>query len=137
MTPEEALALLMQELQQINRGISRFFIDYDVWLTPTLAVPPVPLGYFEYSSDTRDQYFARLAEFTGFTLIANATGQPGISLPLQWNDDGLPIGVHFTGRYGDEATLISLAAQLEQARPWSDRRPPLAHTVDKSGAPES
>ncbi|MCH7695854.1 MAG: amidase [Proteobacteria bacterium] len=129
--------MAMQELQQINRGISRFFIDYDVWLTPTLAVPPVPLGYFEYSSDTRDQYFARLAEFTGFTLIANATGQPGISLPLHWNDDGLPIGVHFTGRYGDEATLISLAAQLEQARPWSDRRPPLAHTVDKSGAPES
>jgi amidase len=58
-------------------------------------------------------------------LIANATGQPGISLPVHWNEDGLPIGVQLLGRYGDEATLLRLAAQLEQARPWSQRQPPL------------
>ena len=65
-------------------------------------------------------------EYTGFTLIANASGQPGISLPLYWNDDNLPIGVQLLGRYGDEATLIRLAAQLEEARPWSQRRPPVS-----------
>jgi amidase len=59
-------------------------------------------------------------------LIANATGQPGISLPLYWNADKLPIGVQLLGRYGDEATLIQLAGQLEQARPWSERRPPVS-----------
>ncbi len=117
--------LAIETLQKINRQITQFFGDYDLWLTPTLAQAPVPLGYFAYTPATRDQYFAHLAEFTGFTLIANATGQPGISLPLQWNDDGLPIGVHFTGRYGDEASLISLAAQLEQAQPWAARHPAL------------
>ncbi len=117
--------LAQQVLQQTNRDFGRFFVNYDAWLTPTLAQPPVPLGYFEYTPQTRDQHIKRLGDFTGFTLIANATGQPGISLPLHWNDDNLPIGVHFTGRYGDEATLLSLAAQLEEARPWADRRPPL------------
>ncbi|MBT3558349.1 MAG: amidase [Rhodospirillales bacterium] len=118
--------LAMQQLQKINRDFGLFFEDYDVWLTPTLAQPPVPLGYFEYTPETRDEHFKRLGDFTGFTLIANATGQPGISLPLHWNDANLPIGTHFTGRYGDEATLLSLAAQLEQAKPWADRRPPVS-----------
>jgi Asp-tRNA(Asn)/Glu-tRNA(Gln) amidotransferase A subunit family amidase len=117
--------LAIQDLQQVSREAAGFFTDYDVWLTPTLAQPPVPLGYFDYSPETRDQHVARLAEYTGFTLIANATGQPGISLPLHWNEDGLPIGVQLLGRYGDEATLLRLAAQLEQARPWSQRQPPL------------
>ena len=117
--------LAIQDLQQVSREAAGFFTDYDVWLTPTLAQPPVPLGYFDYSPETRDQHVARLAEYTGFTLIANATGQPAISLPLHWNEDGLPIGVQLLGRYGDEATLLRLAAQLEQARPWSQRQPPL------------
>ncbi len=117
--------LAVQDLQQVSREAASFFADYDVWLTPTLAQPPMPLGYFDYSPETRDQHVARLAEYTGFTLIANATGQPAISLPLHWNEDGLPIGVQLLGRYGDEATLLRLAAQLEQARPWSHRQPPL------------
>ncbi len=118
--------LAVQDLQHIGRDVAGFFGDYDVWLTPTLAQPPVPLGYFDYTPETRNQHIARLGEYTGFTLIANATGRPAISLPLHWNDDGLPIGVQLMGRYGDETTLIRLAAQLEQARPWSDRRPPAA-----------
>ena len=91
--------------------------------------PPVPLGYFDYTHETREQYIAHLGHFTGFTLIANATGQPAISLPLHWTQNetggGLPVGVQLTGRYADEATLIRLTAQLEQARPWSHRRPPI------------
>ena len=115
----------VQDLQRASRDLATFYSDYDVWLTPTLAQPPVPLGYFDYSPETRDQHIARLGEYTGFTLIANASGQPAISLPLHWNDDNLPIGVQLLGRYGDEATLIRLGAQLEQARPWADRRPPV------------
>jgi amidase len=118
--------IAVQDLQKASRDTAAFFGDYDIWLTPTLAQPPVPLGYFDYTPETRDQHIARLGEYTGFTLIANASGQPGISLPLHWNDDDLPIGVQLLGRYGDEATLIRLAAQLEEARPWSERRPPVS-----------
>ena len=118
--------LAVQDLQRASREAAVFFNDFDIWLTPTLAQPPVPLGYFDYTPETRDQHIARLGEYTGFTLIANASGQPAISLPLHWSDDNLPIGVQLIGRYGDEATLIRLAGQLEQARPWSERRPPVS-----------
>jgi len=115
--------MAVQDVQRASRDAAAFFSDYDIWLTPTLAQPPVPLGYFDYTPETREQHIERLGEYTGFTLIANASGQPGISLPLYWNEDDLPIGVQLLGRYGDEATLIRLAGQLEQARPWSERRP--------------
>ena len=68
-----------------------------------------------------DQVF----EFIPYTPLFNATGQPAMSVPLHWNDEGLPIGMHFVGRYGDEATLLRLAGQLEKAHPWSDRVPPI------------
>ena len=61
-----------------------------------------------------------------FTPLQNATGQPGMSVPLYWNNEGLPIGVHFAARFGDEATLFRLAAQLEEARPWASKRPPVS-----------
>lgn len=67
--------------------------------------------------------FAGLAGYTPFTPISNATGQPAVNVPLHWTEEGLPIGVMFGGRYGDEAMLISLSAQLESARPWAGRRP--------------
>ena len=116
--------LAVQDLQRISRDIAGFFEHIDVWLTPTLAQPPVPLGYFDYTPNRRATHLERLGEYTGFTLIANTTGQPAISLPLHWTDSGLPIGVQLMGRYGDEATLLRLAGQLERAKPWVGRRPP-------------
>lgn len=113
-------------LQAISRDFARFFVDYDILLTPTLAEPPLPLGSFD--SPPEDPLWAqrRAAKFCPFTPICNITGQPAMSMPLYWNADGLPIGTHFIGRFGDEATLFRLAAQLEVARPWANRRPPVS-----------
>jgi amidase len=97
-----------------------------VWLTPTLSEPPVPLGTFDSTPENPLQGMERAHEFVPFTPICNATGQPAMSVPLLWNADHLPVGTHFIGRFGDEATLFRLAAQLEEARPWADRRPPVS-----------
>ena len=70
-----------------------------------------------------EQFERAVAPMTPFTAVCNATGVPAMSVPLEWIDDGLPIGMHFVGRFGAEEMLYSLAAQLEQARPWRDRRP--------------
>lgn len=115
--------LALRELQRAARDVAAFFQAYDVWLTPTVAEPPVPLGTFAATYDDPLVGFFRAAEFAPFTPLVNATGQPAMSVPLSWNDDGLPIGVHFIGRFGDEATLFRLASQLEAARPWAGRRP--------------
>jgi amidase len=96
---------------------------YDAILSPTLASPPVPVGYFTEVDPAEN--FERQKRFTPFTASYNLSGQPAVNLPLYWNEAGLPIGVMLAGRIGDEATLISLSAQLEQAHPWQDRRPPL------------
>ncbi len=112
-------------LQRIAREIARFLNKYDVWLTPTLGEPPVPLGTFDSTPENPLEGLRRAITFVPFTPICNATGQPAMSVPLCWNRQGLPIGVHFAGRFGDEATLFRLAAQLESARPWADRRPPV------------
>ncbi len=113
-------------LQGISRAVARFFVDYDILLTPTLAEPPLPLGSFDSPLEDPLQAQRRAAAFCPFTPICNITGQPAMSLPLFWNADGLPIGTHFVGRFGDEATLFRLAAQLEAARPWANRRPPIS-----------
>jgi amidase len=112
-------------LQFISRQIARFFATHDVWLTPVLAEPPVPLGSFQPVADNPLYPLLRATAFVPFTPICNVTGQPAMSMPLYWNDAGLPIGTHFVGRFGDEATLFRLAAQLEEARPWAWRRPEL------------
>jgi amidase len=113
-------------IQRMARDVSRFFENYDVWLTPTLGEPPVPLGTFDSPPDDPLRGFTRSGEFVPFTPVCNATGQPAMSVPLFWNGEGLPVGTHFIGRFGDEATLFRLAAQLEEARPWKDRRPPVS-----------
>jgi amidase len=116
----------VQELQLISRQIAEYFEGIDVLLTPTLAEPPAPLGTFESPPGEPLTGLFRAASYVPFTPPFNVTGQPGISLPLQWNEAGLPIGVQFVGRFGDEETLLSLAGQLEEAAPWSGRRPPVA-----------
>ena len=113
----------VQELQKASRQIAEFLEDYDVLLSPTLGEPPVPLGTFDSPPDQPLYGLLRAAAFVPFTPVFNVTGQPAISLPLHGNDEGLPIGVHFAGRLGDEETLLSLAGQLEQAAPWIDRIP--------------
>ncbi len=116
----------VQHIQRLSRNVARLFTKWDVWLTPTLAEPPVPLGTFDPKPDDPLYGFFRSGKFMPFTSICNATGQPAMSVPLFWNDDNLPIGTHFIGRFGDEATLFRLAAQLESARPWANRRPPVS-----------
>ncbi len=115
--------LALQTLQSISREVARFFQDTDVLLTPTLAEPPLPLGSFDSPPDNPLHGFTRSIAYACFTPVCNMTGQPGMSVPLFWNADNLPVGSHFIGRFGDEATLFRLAAQLEEARPWASRRP--------------
>lgn len=112
-------------MQQLAWTMAQFFTHYDVWLTPTLSTPPKEIGGISMAG-TLAEIEARLFDWVSFTPLANATGIPAMSVPLYWNDAGLPIGSHFMAPYGDEATLFRLAAQLEHAQPWNDRRPSLA-----------
>jgi amidase len=113
-------------IQAASRDVARFMLDYDVWLTPTLGEPPLPLGSFDSPPSDPMAGMRRAVQFVPFTPVCNMTGQPAMSVPLFWNEAGLPIGTHFVGRFGDEATLFKLAAQLEAARPWADRHPPVS-----------
>jgi amidase len=117
--------LAQTTLHRIGRDVARFMADYDVWLTPTLAEPPLPLGTLESTPENPLAGLLRAVSYIPYTPICNMTGQPAMSVPLYWNSDGLPIGTHFMARFGDEATLFRLAAQLEEARPWAERRPPV------------
>lgn len=119
------LLLAIQDMQRIARELAPFFAKYDIWLTPTTPQPPQPLGWFDFDPANRHQATERMGDIPRFTAIANMTGQPAISLPLHWTPDGLPVGVQLIGRYADEATVLRLAAQLEQACPWRARVPPV------------
>jgi amidase len=110
-------------LQFVVRQALKTLNVFDVVLTPTLAAPPALVGFFEEVEPPEN--FERQKLFTPFTAVYNLTGQPAVNVPLHWTDDGLPIGVMLAGRMGNEATLISLSAQVEAARPWRDRHPPL------------
>ena len=125
------LSTAIRLLQNSARQIGRYFEQCDVLLTPTLPRPPVLVGAPRFNKGTETEAlemgFEGLAEqmfeFTPYTPVFNYTGQPAMSVPLFWNDEGLPIGMQFVGRYGDEATLFRLAGQLEAARPWFSRLP--------------
>lgn len=112
----------------ITRSVSAFFRTYDVLMTPTVAVPPPQLGTLNQNEPGLDprSWIEKLFALIPFTPLFNMTGQPAISLPLAQSSEGLPIGVQFVARYGDEATLLRLAAQLEQALPWHLRRPSIS-----------
>jgi len=118
------LLLAVQDVQRGVRDMLGFYRHHDVWLTPTLGQPPVPLGTLVYrEGEDPFELRRRTARFSPFTYLSNASGQPAISLPLHWTDDGLPVGVLFTADHGGEGVLLRLAAHIEQARPWAARRP--------------
>ena len=99
---------------------------FDLLLTPTLAQPPPLIGEFDSPADNPLHGLLRAAELVPFTPPFNVSGQPAISLPLHWNAQGLPIGVQLVAPYGREDVLLRVAAQLEEAAPWAQRRPPVA-----------
>jgi amidase len=114
----------IEETQRFARGIARFFQRFDVFLTPTMSMPPLAIGTMLSTRD--DPWYAMevsapTVRYAG--VVANLSGNPAMSVPLHWNDEGMPIGVHFLARFGDEATLFRLAAQLEDAQPWAHRLP--------------
>jgi amidase len=117
----------LTDLRAYSRRVARWWADHDVLLTPTLALPPIPHGALAAAPDEPPmEAIYRGMRFVPFCPPANITGQPAISLPLHQSADGLPVGVQLMGPPGGEELLLSLAAQVEQARPWRDRRPALA-----------
>ena len=118
--------LALAALNQVSRAVGRFFVEHDVLLTPALAQPPPKLGVLDANARmSAQEWLKRIFTLSPFTALFNATGQPAMSVPLHWSAQGLPIGAQFAGRWGDEATLFRLAGQLERARPWASRRPPV------------
>ena len=118
-----AYALAIRTVHRVGRQVAAFFADWDVLLTPTMATPPKMLGILALDATDTDAYLENLLETIGFTQLMNVAGNPAVSIPLAESSAGLPIGLQFAAPFGDEATLFRLGAQLEEARPWADRRP--------------
>ena len=108
-------------MQAAARRAAEFHNRYDAWVSATLGLPPVKLGTFDMDERNPMKSFAPLIDYVPFTAMQNVTGQPAINMPLYWNKEGLPIGVQFVGRFGDEETLLKLAGQIEKAAPWAQR----------------
>jgi Asp-tRNA(Asn)/Glu-tRNA(Gln) amidotransferase A subunit family amidase len=111
-------------VHRIGRVVARFFTGYDLLLSPTMCRPPYPLGVLDLMTNDVERYTEAILGSIGFTALFNSAGNPAMSVPLAWSRSGLPIGVQFAARFGDEATLFRLGAQLESAQPWAERRPP-------------
>jgi amidase len=118
----------VQRIHGYGREMAAFFDRFDVLLTATLAEPPAAIGRFAHVTEDYvgfrtgpDGVFA----YSPFCGAFNATGQPAASLPLHWSCDGLPVGVHLAGRFGEDETLMALSAEIEVAQPWFHCRPPL------------
>jgi amidase len=153
--PAPRYTAALRELDRTTRIVNQFFTEWDILLTPTLAAPPVLHGALQPPAG--EQRVMRLLgalpgggwlldrvgalekgaetafDFIPWTPLFNVTGQPAMSVPLAWSPEGLPVGMHFAGRFGDEATLFRLAGQLEREAPWARRRPP-GHEGD-AGSP--
>ncbi|MDP8914738.1 MAG: amidase family protein [Pseudomonadota bacterium] len=123
-TGEQAF-FAFQELRMISRKLLRRFEAFDVYLCPVMSAPPPAVGFTDPSTVPPREINRRQAALFPYTAMFNFTGQPSISLPLAQSSRGLPIGMMFTARYGDEATLFRLAGQLEKEMPWGKRRPGL------------
>ena len=116
----------IQAIHRVGRQVARFFLDYDVLLTPTTAQPAIAIGALDPMTEDGDAYEDTINRFAAFPPLSNVTGAPAMSVPLFWTARGLPVGTQFVGRFGDEATLFRLAGQLEAAAPWFDRRPEIS-----------
>jgi amidase/6-aminohexanoate-cyclic-dimer hydrolase len=110
---------------QISRGLATFLETCDVFLSPTLCLPPVRIGELNSMAEDLSHIMPLLRRYIPGTSMFNMSGQPSMSVPLAWNRAGLPLGMMFAARFGDEATLFRLAAQLEQERPWKGKLPPV------------
>ncbi len=122
--------LAVEDLQVFARRVAEFLDEVDMWLTPTLSTPPRRLGEMVSTPDDPLRALRAGGATVAYAgVVANLTGNPAMSVPLTMSGDGLPIGVHFLGRFGDEHGLLRLAGQLEQARPWAGRRPPVHATA--------
>jgi amidase len=119
-------ARAIHTVHRTGRAVARFLERYDVLVTPTMAKPPHPLGVLSLSSPDSAAFTAARSASVGFTSLFNSSGHPAMSVPLAMSRSGLPLGVQFVARFGDEATLFRLASQLEAAAPWKDRRPRVA-----------
>ncbi len=118
----------MKQLERMSRQmLEPWGRDFDVLLTPTMAITPPAAGdVLEATHANPDAPAEAVIAMVAFTAFANITGQPAISLPVHWTDDGIPVGAHLVGRPWDEATILRLAGAVEQALPWADRAPALA-----------
>ena len=126
--------LAIEDCQAFARRVAHFLTGIDVWLTPTMSAPPALIGEITSTAEEPLRALERGGPTVAYPgVVANITGSPAMSVPLWWNTSGLPIGVHFLGRYGDEATLFRLAGQLESARPWSGRVPPVTRGTELPG----
>jgi Asp-tRNA(Asn)/Glu-tRNA(Gln) amidotransferase A subunit family amidase len=123
--PEYLVAL--EEIQSFSRKVARWYREggYDLLLSPTMRIPPTKLGALQWTPEGSEKWLELVQSFGTFTRIQNLTGQPAMSVPLFWDQGGVPIGVQFAARFGGEATLFRLAAQLEKERPWVRRKPPI------------
>ncbi|WP_080712545.1 amidase [Pseudomonas brassicacearum] len=120
-------AAAVEWIHALGRHLALFMQDYDLVLTPVLTREPVPIGELDIQDVcmSLDQLVERYHSYSPFTALFNASGQPAMSVPLSWSTNGLPMGAHFAGRFGEESTLLALAAQLERAQPWRGRIPPV------------
>ncbi|MEI7779549.1 MAG: amidase [Actinomycetes bacterium] len=116
------IATAVSTIRLLSRAALRSTAEFDAVLTPTLAAPPAFIGQLRNDQDPAADFEAQKA-FTPFTSPYNVTGQPAITLPLYWTEQGLPIGIQLVGRIAEEGPLLALAAQLESARPWIQRKP--------------
>ncbi|HLH48478.1 MAG TPA: amidase [Roseiarcus sp.] len=115
-----------QAMHRIGRDLAQFLSEFDILLTPVLCLPPLRLGALDMMSRDIEGYGRLIGRYAPWTSLFNMSGQPSMSVPLAWSKDGLPLGMMLSARFGDEATLFRLAAQLEQAQPWRERKPAVA-----------
>jgi amidase len=114
----------VETAQRFSRTVANFLTSYDCFLTPTMSAPPAPSGWITSTTDDAFRALRRGGQTVAYAaVVANLTGNPAMSVPMIRTAEGLPIGIHVLGRFGDEATLIRLASQIETVNPWADKVP--------------